>query len=59
MIKSLEVVRILDKEPRTKGKCSECEKVRLRTEIHLRDDDQLVIEYLCNECLTRTPPWGS
>lgn len=58
-IESLSVVKIHDTSPRWRGKCSVCGKVRLRTQITLKNSRKMIVVYwLCNECLTRTPEWS-
>lgn len=58
MITRLQVIKIHDLAQRTRGKCTDCGKTRLRTQVDLRDErGRIIAEYLCNECLTRTPPW--
>jgi len=58
-IESYNVVKIHDNSPRWRGKCSDCGMVRLRTQITLRHSEHQTnrIEWLCNECLTKTPNW--
>jgi len=54
-------VVIHDVEPRTKRKCSECDKIRLTTRItnfEVDDPQRIWEEYLCDDCLTRTPNWS-
>lgn len=60
MITTLRILRIHDRAFRDRRKCTECGLRRLTTQVDLEDErGRLVVEYLCNECLTRTPPWSS
>jgi len=61
-IQSYEVIKIHDTSPRERVKCDECGNRRLCTQLTLLSKDgrkHFRFEYLCNECLTRTPDWPS
>lgn len=51
------VVHIHDKTIREVSKCDDCGKRRLTTQLTLRKGNETRIDFLCNECLTATPPW--
>lgn len=58
MIERLSIVKIHDLAIRERSRCDDCGKRRLTTQITLRaPSGRTVIEFLCNDCLTATPPW--
>lgn len=58
MIERYRLVRIHDLVPRVRSKCDDCGARRLTTQLTLRaPSGRTLVEFLCNECLTKTPSW--
>lgn len=57
-IEAWTLVKIHDTSIRERSKCDDCGKWRLTTQLTMKSPQGLIVaEYLCNECLTKTPPW--
>jgi len=60
-IEAYNLVKIHDESPRHRLYCDDCGMRRLCTQITLKHSEHQTIrvEWLCNECLTKTPNWQS
>jgi hypothetical protein len=58
-IDSYSVIKIHDTDIRDRRKCDDCGNVRLTTKLTLQSvrSGQMMFEFLCNDCLTKTPNW--
>lgn len=57
MIEAWQVLHIHDTSPRYVSRCDDCGKRRLTTQLTLGLGKRRRVDFLCNECLCKTPPW--
>lgn len=58
-IDAYDIIQIHENSPRHVAKCDDCGKRRMTTQLTLKSKrtKQLLVEYLCNDCLTKVPDW--